>query len=416
MVITKRIEIRLYPNKGQRTMINKNIGGSRVAYNVMLRTKEELYRDYGINFDPKWWLLKEDIPWMAELDSRVLNSAHRNLNKAYQEWFKSFKGGAPKGHPQYKKKSKKGSYQNTSMPTVPEKLFRAGGIFIPKVGVVKFKSHWDLSGIRKIRNLTIKRSSTGKYFCVICCDVEIQEFDKTGAVVGLDLGVKDLIISSDGTKYENKKFLKKTEKKIKHLQRSVSRKKKGSKNREKAKTILAIAHEKLGNKRKDYLQKLTTSIVRDNDVICIEDLNVKGMLKNHCLAKSIADASFSEIRRMLKYKCTWYGKELVVIDRWEPTSKKCNHCGHIMGKFDLGIREWTCPNCHTHHDRDINAAHNILEEGLRLTKIRQGMPEFRPVEEGVQGNSSDRMGALALSLPVKQELYASSTEEVEHGR
>ncbi len=386
-------------------MINKNIGGHRVAYNLMLRTKEELYRDYGIVFDPKWWLLKEDIPFLEECDSRAICSAHRDMMRAYQEWFRSFEGGTQKGHPQYKKKSKKGSYQNTSMPTVPEKLFRAGGIFIPKVGVVKFRSHWDLSNIKKIRNLTIKRSSTGKYFCAICCDVEIQEFGKTGAVVGLDLGVKDLIISSDGMKYENKKFLKKTEKKIKHLQRSVSRKKKGSKNREKARLRLAIAHEKLGNKRKDYLQKLTASIVRDNDVICVEDLNVNGMLKNHHLAKSIADASFSEIRRMLKYKCNWYGKELVVINRWEPTSKKCNHCGPIMEKFDLGIREWTCPICHVHHDRDINAAHNILEEGLRLSRVRQGMPEFRPVEEGVQGT--------ALSLPMKQELCTCSTEEVE---
>ena len=414
MVVTKGIEIRLYPNKGQRVMINKNIGGARYAYNVMLRVKEEMYREYGINFDPKWWVLKEDFPWMAELDSRAICSAHRNMQKAYQNWFRNLKNGDKKGHPQYKRKSRKGSYTNTSMPIAPEKLFRDGGIYIPKIGVVKFKAHQDLSKIKKIRNLTIKRNSSWKYFCVICCDVEVNELEKTGAVVGLDLGVKDLIITSDGRKYENKKLLKSAERRLKHLQRNACRKHKGSKNREKAKTRLAIAHEKLGNRRKDLLQKLTTELVRDNDVICIEDLNVKGMMKNHHLAKSVADASFSEIRRMLTYKCEWYWKNLVVIDRWEPTSKKCNHCGYIVDKFDLGIREWTCPHCHAHHDRDINAAHNILEEGLRILaggvvkkqkRVRRGTPELMPVEEGVQGT--------ALSLPVKQESYAGSIKEVE---
>ena len=413
MVVTKHIKIRLYPNKGQRTAINKNIGAARVAYNVMLRTKEEMYREYGINFDPKWWLLKEDFPWMEECDSRAICSAHRNLNKAYQNWFRKLKNGIKGGHPKYKKKTKNGSYTNTSMATVPEKLFRAKGIFIPKVGVVKFRERVDFGSIKKIRHLTIKRISSMKYFCVICCDFVVPEYEKTGAVVGLDLGVKDLIVSSNGTKYENKKCLRNAEKKIKHLQRSASRKKKGSKNREKSRIRLAIAHEKLGNKRNDYLQKLTTELVRDNDVICIEDLNVKGMMKNHHLAKSVADASFLEIRRMLTYKCEWHGKQLVVIDRWEPTSKKCNHCGHIMEKFNLRIREWTCPECGIHHDRDINAARNILDAGLKILgvgetkkkRVRRGTPEFRLVEEGVRGTSS--------SLPMKQESCTGSTEEVE---
>ena len=301
MVVTKGIEIRLYPTKGQRTMFNKNIGAARVAFNAAIRTKEELYRDYGITFFPRPQCMKDFYPWMEECDSRAIVTAVRNAEKAYCNWFKNLKKGEKKGHPQYKKKTACGSYETNNMPKDPSKLFRKGKIFIPKCGVVKFRGYKDLSAIQNVRNLTIKRTASGKYFCSICCDCEVLKFEKTGAVVGLDLGVKDAIITSDGQKFENKKFLKRGEKRIKRLQRSVSRKHKGSKNREKSRLRLAIAYEKLGNKRKDYLQKMTTTLVRDYDVICIEDLNVGGMLKNHHLAKSIADVSFYKIRQQLEY-------------------------------------------------------------------------------------------------------------------
>ena len=382
-------------------MFNKNIGAARVAFNAAIRTKEELYRDYGITFFPRPQCMKDFYPWMEECDSRAVVSAVRNAEKAYSDWFKNLKKGDKKGHPQYKKKTQKGSYETNSMPKDPSKLFRKGKIFIPKCGVVKFRGYKDLSVIKNVRKLTVKRTSSGKYFCSICCDCELEQMEKTGVVVGLDLGVKDAIITSDGQKFENKKFLRCGEKRIKRLQRSVSRKRKGSRTLEKSRLKLAIAYEKLGNKRKDYLHKITTNLVRDYDVICIEDLNVGGMLKNHHLAKSISDVSFYEIRRQLEYKCGWYGKELVIINRWSPTSKTCNHCGHIMKNFNLGIREWTCPECGTHHDRDINAAKNILDEGMRMMMdVRQGMPDFKPVERGVQGQ--------ALSPSAKQELYACS--------
>lgn len=366
MIVTKGIELRLYPNKGQATMFNKNIGAARFVYNLCLEIKEELYREYGVSFTPKAWLFKEDYPWMAECDSRAIHESARHLESTYKKWFRNLKKGIKKGHPKFKKKSKKGSYTSTSMPSDPEKLFHKQGIFIPKVGMVKFRSHQDLSGIKKIRNLTIKRSSSGKYYCSICCDVEVQQIQHTGACVGIDLGLKDVIVTSDGQKIKNEHFAKKAQSRIRMLQKQLSRRKKGSENREKTRVKLAIAYEKLGNKRKDFIHKLTTNLVRDNDIICIEDLNVKGMLKNHRLAGAISDVSFGEIRRQLEYKCKWYGRELVIIDRWSPTSKTCNNCGFKMTEWNLGIREWDCPSCHCHHDRDVNAARNILDEGLNI--------------------------------------------------
>jgi len=409
MMVTKGIEIRLYPTKGQATMFNKNIGAARVAFNACIRTKEELFRDYGISFNPRHQCMKDFYPWMTECDSRAILTAVRNAETAYKNWFRNLKNGDKKGHPKYKKKSARGSYTNTNMPKDPNKLFRKGGVFIPKCGVVKFKAHQDLSKIKNIRHLTIKRTSSGKYFCSICCDYELEQMEKTGAVVGLDLGIKDAAITSDGQKFENKKFLKRGEKWIKRLQKSVSRKRKGSKNRDKARTRLAIAYEKLGNKRKDYLQKMTTSLVMDYDVICIEDLNVGGMLKNHHLAKSIADVSFYEIRRQLEYKCRWYGKELVTISRWSPTSKTCNHCGLVMDNFNLGIREWVCPECGTHHDRDINAAKNILDEGMRM------MFNDRTGDVRIYACGEESSRSFTFSSSLKQELCASSADEVEYG-
>lgn len=372
MIVTKGIELRLYPNKGQATMFNKNIGAARFVYNLCLEIKEELYRDHGVSFTPKAWLFKEEYPWMAECDSRAINESARHLESAYKKWFKNLKKGVKKGHPKFKKKSKKGFYTSTSMPSVPEKLFRERGIFIPKVGVVKFRSHQDLSNIKKIRNLTIKRSSSGKYYCVICCDVEVSELQHTGVCVGVDLGLKDTIVTSDGQKIKNNHFAKKAQAKIRRLNKELSRRKKGGKNWERTRTILSIAHEKLSNKRKDFIHKVTHKLVMENDIICIEDLNVLGMLKNHRLAGAISDVSFYEIRRQLEYKCKWYGRELVVIDRWSPTSKTCNQCGYKMTEWNLGIREWECPSCHCHHDRDVNAARNILDEGLSILDNRGG--------------------------------------------
>lgn len=383
MVVTKGIELRLYPTKAQKVFFNKCIGAERVAYNAMLNTKIVLYRDYGIkDFSPNWSSLKDFYPWMKEVDSRCLNYAKQELMVAYRNWFRSLKNGGKIGFPTFKKKTYVGSYHNTSMPNTPDRLFKDGKIFIPVIKWVRY-AHYkelDLSKIKKIRNLTIKRTNTNKYFVSVCCDVELEEYGHKGNCIGLDLGIKNLIITSDGEKFENKRFTHTCKKRVKHLQKLYSRKCKGSKNREKARIRLATAYEKLGNRRKDYLHKLTTRLVRENDIICIEDLNVRCMLKNHKLAKSISDCSFSMIRSMLSYKCEWYGRKLIVIDRWSPSSKKCSCCGYTVNSMGLNVREWICPNCLTIHDRDINAAKNILDEGLRILDIGSERPEFKPVE------------------------------------
>lgn len=406
MVVTKGIELRLDPTKTQKVYFNKCIGAERVAYNAMLNTKITLYRNYGVkNFHLNWSSLKDFYPWMKEVDSRCLCYAKIELERAYKNWFRSLKNGGKYGAPKFKKKEHKGAYHNTSMPSTPDRLFKDSKIFIPVIKWVRFRRYkeLDLSKIKKIRNLTIKRTNTGKYFVSVCCDVEIPEYAHTGNCIGIDLGVKDLIITSNGEKLENKKFLKNSEKKIKHLQRVYSKKKKGGKNCEKARVRLAIAHEKLGNKRKDYLHKLTTRLVRENDIICIEDLNVKGMLKNHILAKSVSDCSFSMIRSMLSYKCDWYARKLVVIDRWASTSKRCYCCGHVMPSMGLNVREWVCPTCGLYHDRDINAAKNILDEGLKLLDIGWEPPEYKPVENPTM---DDRLAIdLKSSGSVKQETY-----------
>lgn len=383
MVITKGIELRLDPTKAQAVFFNKCIGAERVAYNAMLNTKITLYRNYGVkNFHPNWSSLKDFYPWMKDVDSRCLNYAKIEVETAFKNWFRSLKNGGNVGFPKFKKKEHAGSYHNTSMPNTSDRLFKGNNIFIPVIKWVRFRGYknLDLTGIKKIRNLTIKRTNTGKYFVSVCCDVEIPEYGHKGNCIGVDLGVKDLIIISNGEKLENKHLLKNSEKHIKRLQKVLSKKSKGSKNREKARIRLATAYEKLGNRRKDYLHKLTTRLVRENDIICIEDLNVLGMLKNHKLAKSISDCSFSMIRIMLSYKCEWYGRKLIVIDRWSPSSKKCSCCGYTMNSMGLNVREWVCPNCSTYHDRDVNAAKNILDEGLRILDIGSERPEFKPVE------------------------------------
>jgi putative transposase len=405
MIVTKGIEVRLYPTKAQANMINKNIGAARVAYNAMLYRKQKHYEETKESLNVKPTDLYEEFPWMKEVDSRAITSAYMDLNAAYNNWFNSLKRKTKQNSkaPKFKKKSHNGSYRNTSICEC-KKLFRNGKIFIPLLKLVTFRNdNIDITKIKKIRNLTIKRTNTNKYFCSICCDYEVPNFVKTGKSIGLDLGVRNHIIPSYGKPYENKHFLKNSEKKIKHLQRNLSRKQKGSKNYEKARLKLAIAHEKLSNRRKDYIQQITTKIVKENDIICIEDLAVSNMLKNHQRAKGIADVSFYTVRSMLDYKCRWYGKQLVVINRWYPSSKTCGNCGYIYK--ELGDKDhWTCPSCGTHHDRDLNAARNILSKGLKSIKLlylNKQIPlerrEFKPCGE----RNSDL--ATNLSCSMKQE-------------
>ena len=378
MIVKKGIEVRLYPTKAQANMINKNIGAARVAYNAMLYRKQKYYEETKKSLNVKPTDLYDEFPWMKEVDSQCLSNTYMNLNSAYNNWFNSLKKKTKQNSkfPKFKKKSHNGSYINSMPPREVERLFRNGKIFIPLLKLVNFRNDGiDFNKIKRIRNLSIKRTNTNKYFCSICCDYEVDEYEHTGEVIGIDLGIKDLVIDSNGNKYKNPKYLNKVEKKIKHLQRLYSKKQKGSHNAEKARLKLATAHEKLSNKRKDSLHKLTTNIVKNYDVIYIEDLNVKGMLKNHYLAKAIQDSSFGTLAGMLKYKALWNNRKIIEVGRFYPSSKTCHCCSYVKKDLTLKDRHWTCPKCKAHHDRDINAAINIKNEGLRILDSTVGTTE-----------------------------------------
>lgn len=389
------------------TFFNKSFGCCRVIYNEMLYELQNAYKNgITLNKCDIFKKIKSKYNWMKNSDSQGLCNTYQDLSSAYTNFFSK-----RTKFPKFKKKKDKNSYRNGMMQKTIEKLIpNKNHIFIPKAGLVEFREDYDFQslGIKKIYNITIERSKINKYYCSICCDCEVSEYGHTGEIIGIDLGIKDLIIDSNGNKYENPKYQVKAEKKIKHLQRLYSKKKKGSSNQEKVRLRLAAAHEKLCNRRKDNLHKITTKLIKGNDVICIENLNVKSMTKNHKLAKAIQDASFGTLVSMLKYKAAWHNRQIMEIGRFYPSSKLCSNCGYRMQYMGLEVREWTCPVCHSEHDRDINAAINIKNEGLRIldgtvrnteTGVNQDTP--MPVENPTM---DERLLDLKSSDPMKQEL------------
>ena len=414
MLITRAYKIRLYPNKAQRVFFNKSFGCCRVIYNEMLYELQNAYKNgITLNKNELFKQIKTKYVWMSESDSQGLCNTYQDLNTAYRNFFNK-----KAKFPKFKKKKDKNTYRNAMCLKDISKLFPdKTHIVIPKAGKIAFRQDYDFSNlnIQKIYNITIERSKTNKYYCSICVDVEQEEYEHTGEIIGIDLGIKDLVIDSNGNKYENPKYLNKVEKKIKHLNRLYSKKTKGSKNKEKARFKLAAAYEKLSNKRKDNLHKITSKLIKENDIICIENLNVKGMSKNHKLAKAIQDASFGTLVSMLKYKAAWHNRRIIEIGRFFPSSKLCSSCGYRMNYMGLEIRKWTCPQCNTIHDRDINAAINIMNEGLKIldstgrTTETEESNSSMPVENPTMDDKSSM--TLKSSVSMKQEYRKSLKAE-----
>lgn len=373
----RAIKIRLYPNKEQEQAINELLGCYRFVYNYMLALKQNEYKENNINLSLKelskyfFETLRKDenYHWLQEQNTQVLQQAIRQMSTAYDRFFKLHTG-----YPTFKSKKDKQSALFSINAISKKNIFKERKItLIKSLKDIKFRCS-DLYFKRlqiykdKIRSATLSKTKSGKYFLSIRIDISQREyikFDKTNKQVGIDLGIKDFVITSDGKKFENVQFFKKSENKIKKLQKQLSRKVKGSNNRSKARIKLAKAFEHLVNQRENYIHKVVNEVLTKYDTIFMEDLNVSGMLKNHKLAKAIQEVGFFKFKTILQSKALINDKKVILIDRYYPSSKKCSCCGFKNKDLKLSDRFWTCPQCGEIHDRDINAAKNILNEGQR---------------------------------------------------
>ena len=404
----RALKIRLYPNGEQQTKVNKVLGCYRFVYNQCLERKINAYKNenasMGLTDLSKWFhgtLLKDErYAWLREQNTKVMKQSIRQMLTAYNNFFKLHRG-----FPKFK--SKHDMILSALFPI--EAISKRNTFDDRKITLTK-----DLDNIRfkcsklyhnrlrmfkdNIRSATLSRTKTGKYFLSILIDIpddELVKFKKTGQSVGIDLGVKDFVITSDGEVFENKHFFKRTEHRIKVLQKQLCKKVKGSNNRMKQRIRLARKFERLTNQREAYIHYVVNSLLNNYDTVFMEDLNVKGMLKNHKLAKAIAEVGLYGFKTILTDKAGLNGKQVAFVDRFYPSSKTCNHCGYVKRDLTLDVREWTCPECGEHHDRDVNAAVNILNEGKRIIGSRTAestLADYPTVDDRCESNlkSGDR--------------------------
>lgn len=360
----KGIKFRAYPNKEQQNLINQTLGCSRLIYNKGLAMRNEAYNNgLKIGYTQTSAMLTElkkqdDFAFLKDVDSIALQQSLRDLDRGFKNFFdKKAK------HPQFK--SKHNNHQSYRTINQGDNIRVVGKYLkLPKLGYVKIKQSMEVG---HINNVTIEKTPTGKYFVVLNVEFEPQPMANKGGSIGIDVGIKEFYSDSNGNVVNNPKYLEKSMRKLVREQRKLSRKQKGSNNRNKQRVKVALVHEKITNQGNDFLQKQSTMLVRENQTICIEDLNVKGMIRNHKLAKSIASASWFKFFTMLEYKSTWYGNVVIKVPTMYPSSQTCSCCGYKNPLVkNLAIRNWECPECHTKHNRDTNASINILNKGLEV--------------------------------------------------